>query len=146
MRNKKNLYIIGAIVVGLIVLVIVVGKVKSLIRAWKEARDNKSEQQVLEAQGIKLTYPTNWYENKARELYNSMNTVWYDVTTYDTKEDRIVSIFDQLENNLDFIELDDAFGVRDNYDMQQWLDGDLSQWWKDQINGRLANSGITKRV
>lgn len=139
-------FIIGAVIIGLVIVILVSAKIKSLVSAWKESRDNKSEQLVLQAQGMKLTYAKSWYENKSRELFTAMDSTWYDPSTWGTNEDRIVSIFGELRNDLDFMELFSAFGVRDGYDLQAWIDGDLSQWYKDQINGQLANQGITKRV
>jgi len=48
--------IIASVVVGLIIVILVGAKIKSLVEAFRENRDNKSEQQILQAQGVKLTY------------------------------------------------------------------------------------------
>lgn len=138
--------IIASVVVGLIIVILVGAKIKSLVEAFRENRDNKSEQQVLQAQGVKLTYPKSWYQNKASELFRAMDSTWYDPSTWGTDEDRIMRIFGALKNNLDFIELESAFGVKDGYDMDAWLRGDLSTYYLDQINKMMTNRGITKRV
>jgi len=138
--------IIASVVVGLIIVILVGAKIKSLVEAFRENRDNKSEQQVLQAQGVKLTYSKSWYQNKASELFRAMDSIWYDPSTWGTDEDRIMRIFGALKNNLDFIELESAFGVKDGYDMDAWLRGDLSTYYLDQINKMMTNRGITKRV
>ena len=144
-KGKVTWIIIGSIV-GIIILAIVSKKLSKLIRAYRVARDNKTEQQALQLSGMKKTYPDSWYENKASTLFSSMNSTWYDPTTWGTSEEPIYNIFNECQNDLDVIALYTAFGVRDGYTLQEWLDGDLGQAEKDKINSMFAVKGITKRV
>ena len=137
--------IIGSIV-GLIILAIVSKKISKLVKAFKIAKENKTEQQALQLAGVKKTYPDSWYQNKASTLYSSMNSTWYDPTTWGTSEEPIYQIFNECQNDLDVIALYTAFGVRDGYTLQEWLDGDLEPEEKDKINQMFSIKGITKRV
>jgi hypothetical protein len=139
-------FIMGLVILGLIIVILVSAKIKSLVQAWKENRDNKSEQQVLQMQGVQLSYPRSWYETKANELFYAMDSQWYNPFSWGTSDTRVYDIYEQLKNDLDFLELYNAFGVRDGYDLKAWIDGDMNQGEKDQINAILATAGITKRV
>jgi hypothetical protein len=137
--------IIGSIV-GLIILAIVSKKISRLVRAFKVAKENKTEQQALQLAGVKKTYPESWYQNKASTLYSSMKSTWYDPSTWGTSEEPIYQVFNECQNDLDVIALYTAFGVRDGYTLQEWLDGDLEPEEKDKINQMFSMKGITKRV
>jgi len=139
-------FIIAGIIVALIVIILVSAKIKSLVSAWKDARDHKSEQQILNAQGVKLSYPKSWYQQQANDLFNAMDSQWYNPFSWGTADSKVNSIFDSLNNDLDFLQLFESFGIKDGYDLQAWLDGDMSQYEKDIINNSLSSSGITKRI
>jgi len=144
--KNKVILIITLSIVAMIMLYVIGRKVSSLIRAARIARDNKSEHQVLAFQGMRLSYSKSWYEQQGRRLYNAMKSTWYDPTSYGTDENTIYSIFGALKNDLDFLELFSAFGIKGGYDLQEWIDGDLNQGEKDKINRVLKNKGITKRI
>jgi hypothetical protein len=131
--------ILAAIIVGTIVLAVVVWKIKVRFQAFKSAQENKSEQNALEATGMALSYSPNEYQGMANKLEVAMDG-------WGTDEDAIMEVFERVKNDLDFLELDSAFGNRDGWNMIEWLQGDLSGYWMDKINNTLNSNGCTKRV
>jgi hypothetical protein len=138
-RKMKYGLILAGIIVGVIILSVVVWKIKTRFRAWKSAQENKAEQQALAAQGVTLSFPPNEYVGFANKLYNAMDG-------WGTDEDAILEVYEKLRNDLDFLELEAAFGSKDGYTLQEWLEGDLSQYYFDKINGMLQSQGVTKRI
>jgi hypothetical protein len=138
-RKMKYGLILAGIIVGVIILSVVVWKIKTRFRAWKSAQENKAEQQALQAQGIELSYNPNEYVGFANKLYNAMDG-------WGTDEDAILEVYEKLRNDLDFLELEAAFGSKDGYTLQEWLRGDLSDYYFDKINGMLQSQGVTKRI
>lgn len=138
--------IIAGIVVALIVVILISSKIKSLVGAWKDARDHKSAQAILQAQGVKLSHPQSWYSSRANDLFNAMDSQWYNPFSWGTTDSTVNSVFSQLKNDLDFYALFEAFGIKDGYDLQAWLDGDMNQTEKDIINNSMASAGITQRI
>lgn len=137
---------IALIIVGIVVLIVVVTKLKSLGKAWIETRDRQSEQAVLGLQGMKLSYSKSWYSDQGRKLYTAMKSTWYVPWEWGTDENAIFAVFGQLKNDLDFLELYNAYGIKEGYDLQEWIEGDLSGYDIEKINRKLKNAGLTKRV
>lgn len=131
--------ILAGIIVGVIVLAVVVWKIKARLQAFKEATQNQAETAALEAQGMTLSYSKNEYEGMANKLYVAMDG-------WGTDEDAILEVFERINNDLDFLELDSAFGSKDGYSMLEWLQGDISQYYFDKINNMLNSNGVTKRL
>lgn len=130
---------LAAIIIGVIILTMVVWKLKIKFSAWKKASENKAEQDQLEATGMKLSYNPNAYVGFASKLEKA-------IAGWGTDEDSILEVFEQINNDLDFLELDSAFGSRDSENMYEWLEGDLSQYYIDKINNMLNSNGVTKRI
>lgn len=99
----------------------------------------KAELKVLEEKGIKPSFAQYTYDSWAEKLYTAMKGAG-------TDEGMIFSVFKQLKNDVDFIRLDQAFGIRDTYTMRVWLKDDLSSSDIQAINAGLKVKGLTKRI
>lgn len=123
--------------------------IKGAVSGAANAVQNVSESAMLQANGIKASYPDSTYKSMATKLFDAMDG-------YGTDEDVIFEQFDKLKNDVDFIKLDKAFGVRtasDNLfgmieptDMKGWIRDDLSPALIANLNARLKSNGVTKRL
>lgn len=141
-RTRIGLTIVVA-VVGMIVLYVVGRKVKSLFDAWKDQQDNKSELQLLQLSGVTPSFNNSWYESQARKVYAGANWTWYD---WNCDEETTISALSQLENDMDFLKLVEAFGVRDGYDMYGFVRSCLNETEIDRVHNVWSSKGITKRL
>jgi hypothetical protein len=136
-----------------IIIVVIIWIARNSIRGYVEgaqnAIQNVSEEQALNNAGIKATYTNSQYKAMADTLYSAMDG-------YGTDEEPIFNTFKKLKNDVDFVRLDDAFGVReasDNLfgmlapaDMRTWLKDDLGEAEIKTLNAKLKSQGITKRI
>lgn len=99
----------------------------------------KAEVVALQAQGITASYNKSKYDSLA-------NTIETAIAGLGTDEQAIYDTFSELNNDVDFIELDKAFGTRDGEDMRGWIKGDLSSAELKTLNNQLNNQSITKRI
>ncbi len=136
-------WIIAGGVIGLIVLYVVARKVKTLFEAWKDTQSNKSEQQILALQGIKLTHPRQWYTALANTIYLASNWTWY---SPNCDEATTMNSLQQIENDRDYLELVAEFGLKDGIGLHGYIDGCLNPSEKEQVNNIWISKGITKRL
>lgn len=125
-------------------------KVKARFGASAQDIQAKTEIQILTEKGVKQSYSNDTYKHWADKLETAMLGMGTDVTT-------VVNIFNMLKNDMDFIKLDSAFGVRDFADNLFGLSPatNMRGWMKDEskltsvipvINQSLKAKGITKRI
>ena len=98
----------------------------------------KGEIEALESQGIKASYTKSKYVQLADDLESA-------IAGAGTDEQAVYDVFNQMKNDIDVLELDKAFGVRDEEDLKQWLRGDLSSSEMSTVNNILAKKNISKR-
>lgn len=138
------------VVVFLIVTIWVLrNAIKGAIQGASDKIQQQSETTMLQAQGIKPSYSDSEYKSMANKLFDAMDG-------YGTDDDVVFAQFDRLNNDVDFIKLDKAFGVRtasDNFfglieptDLRGWIRDDLSSESIATLNQRLKQSGISKRI
>ncbi len=128
---------------------IVRNSIKGAVRGAEGAVQNVSETAVLQANGIQASYTDSQYKAMAEKLFTAMDGPG----TYD---DDIFSVFDKLNNDIDFIKVDKAFGVREasdnlfgifaSEDLRGWLKDDLSAEQIVTLNKRLKSNGVSKRI
>lgn len=140
--------IIQLIVVILAIILIwyMIVRFRAWLKAIQRNAETKSELSVLEGAGLQATYTTEEYEEMASRLYNGMQSDWYNPFDWGTDDSSVQGVFEELENDIDFMKLKAAFGIRDGYSFQQWIDGDLNQGEKDEINSVMASKGMKKRI
>lgn len=138
------------VVVFLIVTIWVLrNAIKGAIQGASDKVQQQSETAMLQAQGIKPSYSESEYKSMANKLFEAMDG-------WGTNDDVVFAQFDRLNNDVDFIKLDKAFGVRtasDNMfgliepqDLRGWIRDDLSSESIATLNQRLKQSGISKRI
>lgn len=101
------------------------------------------EAAALAGQGQQASFNTSQYASFANQLESAM-------AGPGTKESVIFSVYYQMNNDLDIVLLDKAFGMRSTFwtspaNLQQWLRDDLSAKDMEKLNDLLAAKGITKR-
>lgn len=109
------------------------------IETQKDIVENKAEIKVYEQQGEQPTYDNFEYNDMADDLYAALDGWGTDYTV-------VGEVINKLQNNVDFLKLVAAFGVRDGYGFQEWIDGDISTSNKQAYNDTLAAKGITKKL
>lgn len=109
------------------------------MRTKDEALAANQEMNALQEIGEAASYPPSKYDELATALYNSMDG-------WGTWDDDLDAVFNQLHNNMDFLLLKQAFGLREGYTFQEWLDGDLSDDRKSEINQVLRSKGIKYQI
>lgn len=115
----------GAIVIFIIILLFIiirnVNKWIARLRAKKEVADLETS---AEATGEQPTYLAANYNSFASSLYYAMQSDWYNPFDYGTDETAVKDVFNKMMNTRDIVELLKAFGIRDGYDLGQWLSGE----------------------
>lgn len=122
-----------------IIAAIVIYFARPFFKTAKEAVGSRAEQTALQLSGQKKTFGDSEYESMANKIANAINGLG-------TDEEAIYDVFERLENDLDFVALDKAFGVRDGENMREWIVGDLDSEELQRVNEILSTSGISKRI
>lgn len=135
------------IIVILIVLVWQIWKMgKESFFKLKKNMETNAEEAALIASGQSKSYSSHQYTQMANQLYAAMKGAGTDYNS-------VGSVFAKMKNDLDVIELDKKFGMREGttwyggskmYSMQEWLRGDLSSSNMEKyVNGPMRKKGIT---
>lgn len=113
------------IIVMIIIAIYVLSYIKGYIEAKSSAAQSNAEENAYEDEGITASYNQSWYDTRANQLQDAM-TVWSG-----TDETKIKKIFDELNNEMDALHLNRAFGQRDYtcYAFGTCTDG-LRHWLK----------------
>jgi len=86
-------------------------------RALANEAEKGDEAAKLKLSGMKLSHPKSKYRDLANRLQVAMKGFGTDANT-------ILQVFSNIGNDLDFIELNQAFGTRDDEDLTQWINGE----------------------
>ena len=104
------------------------------------------QQDILQYQfaGQSPSYQDSQYKILADKLLQSMDSTWYDPSSYGTDEEQIRGVFAKMNNNIDVLKLVQAFGNPDGYSLSDWLTSELSQLdIQIYVNAPLKSKGIT---
>lgn len=134
------------VVVAIVVVWYLFHRVKGFMKATKNNAENQGQLTVLESKGITATFNSSEYEQMASQLYEAMKSTWYLPGSWGTNENAIYSIFGRLKNEVDFLKLQSAFGIKGGYGLIYWLQDELDDTEKSELNQLLASKGITKRI
>jgi hypothetical protein len=139
---------IGA-AVGLYFAIDAIKKAAARRRAAQQLNNIQGELNALgSVSNQKPTLPLSQFDTLANTLYTAMASSWYNPFSWGTTETDIISVFQTINNNADYLALQKAFGVKDGYTLDQWLTDDLSDSpdVKAQINSILTSKGIIYRI
>ncbi len=133
----------GVVVIITIILVIyIISTAKSYMKAFFSRADAAGEKAALAAQGMKATYSKSQYNTFADQLEAAMRG-------WGTDEETIWMVLRKIKNDIDFINLDQAYGLRESdgrmWDLATWMRGDLSTNEIKKANSILSNNGVTKQ-
>lgn len=112
---------------------------KARIEAQKEAIKGRAEISVLQEQGIKATYGSATYVKFADVIERS-------IAGAGTDENMVYKTMSYLNNDIDFIKLNNAFGIREGQDMRGWIRGDMDANEIAPINSLFSGKGMKKRI
>lgn len=144
-----NLSPLMQFVVAILVLFVIYYVLKngsSFFQTLSQKAQLDGETKAYEKQGMKRSYTDSQYASFATKLYNAMDGMG-------TSEDAIMSVFSQMNNDIDIINLEKKFGLRaSSYafgfgtptDLQDWLSSDLSDSALAELNNILASKGINR--
>lgn len=117
-------------------------RIRNAVQAGKAAAQlnqvNQELDQFVQA-GQQLSYPLGQYGIMADTLQVAMEGPWYDPTD----EDAVKAVFNQLNHNADFLQMQKSFGIRDGWNLARWIRGDFNQDEINELNGILSMRGIT---
>ena len=137
----KSLPVWGQVTI-VIVLILIIWRATSgilkTIAAKKVVADIKQEQDAFVNAGQVLTYPVSNYKIFADQIYNAMN---YSGT--DTEE--IERVFSKMNNDLDVLELNKAFGKRDIYFWGFTYSYTLGEALADEMDVSTINSDLSAK-
>lgn len=143
--GERVLIISGSIgaVIGSILLIRGAG---AAIAARKKAKVFKDDKETFEDKGQKLTYPGTQYYQFADQIYEAMNSTWYDPSSWGTGEEAIASVMYKMKNDLDVLQLIRVFGKRDGETLAGWMASEMDpEEISTYANMILAKKGIKFR-
>lgn len=120
----------------------------------RKATPEQQEAGQLETESAQAGAPT--YPNS--QYFAFANTLEQAMFDLGTDEDSIFYVFNQLQNNADFIKLKQAFGERaysggalpvwfnEDLTLEGWLTQELDSSERQQLNSILASKAITYRI
>jgi hypothetical protein len=136
----KNLSPTAQLIIVVVILIIVYYAAKagqSFFRGLAAKSQSIGEVAALNAQGVQRTYTDSQYKTFASKLFTAMSGAG-------TDEDAIYAVYRKMENDVDIIHLNNAFGDKDGYDLSEWLYDDLNTVEIEKVNKILLDKGISK--
>lgn len=129
---------IAVLILACIIAWFIFRTARGYIQRAGQISETIGEQAVLTSQGMKKSYTNSQYNGFADDLYIAMKGIG-------TDEDMIGNVMSKMQNDLDVIALNNAYGIRDGYDLKTWLRNDLSPSDMNRyVNNILRQKGITK--
>jgi len=144
MKNKVNpIGIFIVLIISVVIALIFKKRIERLIKNLKDNRAKKKEQQLLEQLGIPLSNSPSFFNALATELYQAVSWSWYNPDCDETGTQKALM---QLKTDRDYNELSLAFGVRDTYNMETYIQSCLNGSEKNLVNQKWSSLGMTKRI
>ncbi len=126
-------------------------KVEEQGKARQTVREQKSEIADMQRNGVRPSYPESQFKSWADRLQKQydgadLNNNLFDYNipvlgTWSGSGKVTAQIVGQLKNNLDFLKLSDAWGVR-TYDQAGWFTGDFTGNLIQAVNDELDNGEV----
>ncbi len=126
----------GLRIVIIVISIIIVYYVYTYIKSYSSTVKQSSQEQAYISQGQVQSFPDAEYESMSNEIVTA-------ISGWGTDEDAVLNVMGRLNNNLDAVKLNQAFGQREGTGLKGWLEGDLSSSDIAQIYQILGTNGIT---
>jgi len=114
MRFSKNISaiagLIGVVVLTIVLFMIFKKRIQATLSSIRNKGQVKDERKMLEQMGMKLSHEPSWYTSNAQKLYDAVHYSSWDWNCDETGTQRILM---DINNDLDFLELYLAFGIKD---------------------------------
>ena len=140
---KRPIFTLVALLISVVVLLLMKKRISSLIQAMKNRRAHKKEQKLLDELGVIPSFSAVVYQNLANELKQVVTWSWYAPNCDETATQRALK---KLVNDRDYIELALAFGIKDSWTMENWIQSCLNQSEKNFINQYWSSKGMITRI
>jgi hypothetical protein len=142
--TSRKAQVIGiGIVVGGVVLYYLQGKIKKYILALKDLSAKRRENRLLEDLGLPITFSESEFRSLATQLYDSVYWTWYYPNCDETTTQKILM---KLQTDRDYVALAVAFGIRDNYTMEDWVLSCLNTSERMIVNQAWQSRGMKYRI
>lgn len=122
------------IIIGIIILIIVVVKVKKYITE-KVRNQSAVKEASAEIDTSQLTMTEAQYSSLADKLYIAMKG-------WGTDNKAVYAVFESLNTRSDLMKLITVYGLRDGETLMEWLYGDLNQKEINHVNSILESKNI----
>lgn len=158
MKKGLSKFDIYAIAIGTAGVGYLVYRIAKKSKETAQARKTQAQQEAEYKNFATKERPTmtaTSYQNLAKRIYNAYDQNYgvYNSLFDSVNEKEIYAVFNQLKNNLDYLELKKAFGTRpvptafvrlltDPVDLETWLQSALSEKERSQVNTILRSKGI----
>jgi hypothetical protein len=126
----------GIRIVIIIVAIILVYYAFTYIKSYSATVQQNSQEQAYINQGLTPSFPDAEYESMSNEIVTA-------ISGWGTDEDAVFNVMGRLNNNLDAVKLNQAFGQREGTGLKGWLEGDLSSADIAAMYQILQTNGIT---
>ena len=132
--------IVLIMIIGVVLTVVKLKDVKKTIETKRSIREYESERQTWENKGEQPSLQSFNYKQMATDIWNACDQ-------WGTDEGLITSTFAKLRNNVDFISLQEAYGIDDDgMTLQQQLKDELGPSDIQAINDTLRIKGIAYSI
>ena len=136
MKNGfKYLGLVVVVIIATVLAFVFKKKIEDMIRNIKQIQAKKKENQLLVDLGIPLTYSLDSYNSIANQLYQAVKWNWY---SPDCDETGVQKALVKLYTDRDYIELALAFGIRDTYSMETYVQSCLNASEKNWVNQNMV--------
>lgn len=135
------------IVAGTAVTVFVGYQIYKKIKSLKESKDARTDEKYFEKQGQTASYPLSNYKQFADAIYAAR----HGNNVLGTDEDSIYNIISKMKNDIDILNLINAFGMKrksfslEDANLGGYLTDELDAKELDKVNGILASNNIKYR-
>lgn len=129
--------------VGVLLLLLVLSFV---FRKKKGPDEEVHNEQVNNAiDNYEQTHPNKKPNYSAHEYTDFANLIYNAVEGAGTDEDAVFRVIYKIRNELDYLYLNKAFGVRDGLTLASWIANDFNVQQIGKLNAELAKYGIAKK-
>ncbi|WP_107037851.1 hypothetical protein [Brumimicrobium mesophilum] len=130
------------VIIAIILTIYILSTAKSYAKHFLNTADDTGEIAALKSKGMSPSFSKSEYNTFANQLERAM-------AGPNLSHDTELSILKKLENDIDFISLEKAFGIRSFWgsggDLTAWVTGDFDRLELLEINEHMAKKGITKQ-
>jgi len=140
MPNWLKIALVVVMIVGVVLTIMNLKKIKDRVQRNSAIRDFETDQKQWENKGENPSYNDLIYEEMASKIWNACDQ-------WGTDETEILNQFKRLNNNVDFLKLQAAYGTdSDDETLDSQLRDELDSDEISNINSLLRSKGISYTI